>query len=69
MSVIGTFAGGAASSAINAFREADAIKSEMEGAAIEHQERENAISGMKVNLANNQMRRMNDSQKTLGGIG
>ena len=69
MSMVSTMFSGAAQTAVNAFREADATASMIQAAQIEHQERENALAGMRVNLSNNQMRRMNDSQRTLGGIG
>ena len=69
MSIVSSMFSGAAHTAVNAYREADALASAIQGAQIEHQERENALAGMRVNLSNNQLRRMNDSQRTLGGIG
>ena len=67
--MVSTVFNGAVQTATNAYREADATAAMIQGAQIEHQERENALAGMRVNLSNNQLRRMNDSQRTLGGIG
>ena len=59
----------AASGAMNAAQEAHSLKGQMEAFGIEAQEQENALSGMRRNLSLNQMRRANDAQKALGGIG